>query len=599
MSSLDDNKDLDKSVPVINEAEVTETKVVKTIDYSILSRAELVEALRQLLESKVELIRDEVELIKVQFYKKLKQEMDELRSSHTEHNGDATEFKPEKDTLEDTFKDLLNDFKALKAARHAAQEQERISNVLQKKQILEQMKAMIESTDDVSTYVVEFKALLGKWKSIGQVPATEHASIIKTFSNYQEKFWDLIKMNNEFREYDFKKNLEAKVLLCEAAERLDLVVDVVSAFQQLQKLHAEWHEIGAVAREHREDIWMRFKTASTVINKKHQFFFEGVRNLEEEFQQKKTDLCKKIETIDLQQLTTYKAWEDATQMILSIQAEWRTLGFAPRKVNQQLFERYRTSCDAFFAAKNIFFKKSKNTLSDNLEKKMALCQKAESLKDSTSWKETTDLLIQLQKEWKQAGPVSKKMSDELWKRFVSACDYFFEQKKLNTTSFKDVENSNYTKKKELIEKIKALKVEKSASEALVVLRTLIAEWNSIGHVPFKEKDKIYKEFREVVDKQFDLLNVNSTQRKLDNFKSNIKDISTKGENKLYREREKLVKAYEQLKAEIATYENNIGFFSSNSKKGGSLIKDMERKIEALKEESKLIEEKVRLIDEQI
>jgi hypothetical protein len=357
--------------------------------------------------------------------------------------------------------------------------------------------------------------------------------------------------------------------------------------------------LGPVSREHRDAIWNRFKEASSVINKKHQGHFDSIRQIEDENQASKTALCEKIEAFDFKTLSTYKAWDDATQTILAWQEEWRTLGFAPRKSNQQLFERYRSVCDAFFAAKNEFYKASKNVLNQNLDKKKALCEQAEALKDSSEWKETTDKLIQLQKEWKTVGPIAKKLSDELWKRFISACDYFFEQKTKNVSSAKNVEGDNLLKKKELILKIQALKNEGNVAETLTTLRACMAEWNIIGHVPFKEKDKVYKEYREAVDHQFEVLNVDASQRRLDNFKNNLKDISSKGENKLYREREKLVRAYEHLKSEIATYENNIGFFSSASKKGGGLIKEMERKIEALKDESKLIEEKIKLIDQNI
>ena len=571
----------------------------KSINYSAATKLELVDALKLLLENQVDTVKDEVELIKQLFYKKIKAEIDEQRKNFVEAGGAELDFIPEKDDLEDAFKALMNEYRSKKAALMAHIEKEKETNLIQKQHLLEQMKVLSESSDDVSVHINEFKALQQKWKSIGHVPQSASTELWKQYNLYQETFWDLIKINNELREYDFKKNLESKILLCEAAEKLADETDVVSAFQQLQKLHEEWHEQGPVSRELREEIWTRFKEASTAINKKHQSYFDDIRKIEDENYAAKVELCEKIEAFDFKNINNYKAWDEATKTVLAWQDEWRTIGFAPRKVNQKIFDRYRKACDAFFAAKGEFYKESKNILSQNLELKKALCEKAEALKDSTEWKETTDKLIQLQKEWKKVGPVHKKMSDEIWKRFITACDYFFEQKNKSTSGQRSLENENLTKKKELIAKISAFEKTENTSESLNALRALMAEWSAIGHVPFKEKDKIYKEYRDAVDKQFDVLNIDSANRRMDNFRSNLKEIAGKGENKLYREREKLVRAYEHLKSEIATYENNIGFLTTSSKKGGGLIKEMERKIESLKEESKLIEQKINLIDDNI
>ncbi|MBP6610338.1 MAG: DUF349 domain-containing protein [Paludibacter sp.] len=614
MSSLDVNKEnenlaldeiaevidattLDSTVSNIAVVEVEIPKTELKPDFSTQTRAELVESLKNLVNDKVEAIKDDVESIKLHFYKKLKSEVEEHKKVESE--GEELELAPVKDQLEEELKVLLNDYKARKAALVAKLEQEKEQNLLEKQAILEQMKQYVDGYDDVSSHINDFKALQAKWKLIGQVPAKDLASTLKLYSNHQEKFWDLIKINNELREYDFKKNLEAKTHICESAERLAELSDVVSAFQQLQKFHADWHDLGPVSREFRDSIWNRFKEASSVINKKHQAFFDELRQKEDQFQQAKTELCEKIEAFDYTSLNNYKAWDDATQTVLAWQEEWRSLGFAPRKVNQQLFDRYRAGCDAFFAAKNEFYKASKAVLNQNLEKKKALCAQAEALKDSTDWKETADKLIQLQKEWKTVGPIAKKISDELWKQFVTACDFFFEQKNKNFSSQKSVETENLQKKKDIVAKIQAISVEGNTSDTVGVIKALMAEYAAVGHVPFKEKDKIYTEYRAAVDEKFGKLNVDSSQRKLDNFKSNLKDMSNKGENKLYREREKLMRSYEQLKSEIATYENNIGFFTSSSQKGGGLIKEMERKIEALKADSKLIEEKIALIDQSI
>ena len=581
----------------ITISEPPKVEVHKLPDYGSFTKAELIDSLKSILENNIESIKEEVEIIKQTFYKRSKAEIEEAKKNFIEAGGEQVDFKPEKDELEDVLKSLLNEYRAKKAAHTASLEKEKDQNLLQKQHILMQMKVLSESSDDVSTHINEFRNLQQKWKSIGQVPAQQSTDMWKQYNLNQETFWDLIKINNELREYDFKKNLESKSQLCEAAEKLDGEVDVIIAFQKLQKLHEEWHEMGPVSRDLREQLWARFKEASSIINKKHQSYFDTIRKLEDENQAAKEALCEKIEAFEFSGLNTYKTWDEATQTVLKWQDEWRTLGFAPRKVNQRLFDRYRKSCDAFFAAKAAFYKESKGILNQNLDKKKALCEQAELLKDSKEWKESSDKLIQLQKEWKTIGPVPKKISDELWKRFIAACDFFFENKNKENAGQKTVEIENLTKKKDLIERIKLLEQGKNSSETVAKLRELMGEWSQIGHVPFKEKDKIYKEFRAEVDAQFDKLNIDASQRRLDSFKNNLKDISSQGENKLYREREKLVRAYEHLKSEISTYENNIGFFTSTSKKGGGMIKEMERKIETLKEECKLVEQKINLIDE--
>lgn len=571
----------------------------QTQDYSNASREELLSALKLLLTQDIENIKDEVEQIKQVFYRKVKSEHEEAKRKFLEEGGEEIDFKPEKDELGEELKELLNEYKSKKSAHTVRLESERENNLLQKQHILERMKVLVESNDDVSLHINEFRDLQKKWKTIGQVPQANVSELWKTYTAYQESFWDLIKINNELREYDFRKNLEIKQQLCENAEKLADDEDVISAFHQLQKFHEEWHETGPVAREFREEIWNRFKAASSVINKKHQGHFDEIRKLEEDNLVLKQALCEKLEAIDLSSINSYKAWDEATKNVIGLQEEWRTIGFAPRKMNHKIFDRYRAACDAFFNAKAEFYKASKSILNDNLDKKRQLCEQAEALKESTDWKTTSDQLIQLQKEWKTVGPVAKKYSDELWKRFITACDYFFEQKQKNTSDSRSVELENLAKKKALIASIQELDTveDKEPAAILTQLREYIASWNEVGHVPFREKDKIYKEYRTKVDKMFEKLNVDANQRRLDNFRTNLKDISTKGENKLLREREKLMRAYEHLKSEIATYENNIGFLTTNNKKGSGVIRDMERKIEALKEEANLIEQKIGLIEE--
>ena len=574
-----------------------ETKTSKMPDYNLFSKAELVDALKLLIDKEIASIKDEVEIIKQNFYKRAKSDTEEQKRKFMEEGGDEQSFVATKDDLEDALKLLLNEYRAKKSAYTAQLEAEKENNLIQKQYIIEQMKSLVEKNDDVSIHIGEFRALQQKWKTIGQVPSKYVTELWKQYNSNQEAFWDLIKINNELREYDFKKNLEAKTLICEKTEQLAADTNVLDAFQQLQKLHSEWHETGPVSRELRDKIWDRFKEASGIINKKYQMFFDTVREKEELNMKAKLELIEKIEAFDSSALDNYKAWDEAMNTFKAWQEEWRTIGFAPRKDNQALYERYRKACDVFYAAKNIYYKEAKVVLNQNYEIKKNLCKQAESLKDSTDWKDTTDKIIHLQREWKQTGPVLKRNSDELWKRFIAACDYFFEQKNKNFSGQKNIEIQNLEKKKEIVEKIALIGKKSNTEETQAEFRGLMAEWNSIGHVPFKEKDKIYADYRAAIDKIFTFLNVDSSQRRLDSFKNNLKDISAQGENKLYREREKLVRAYEHLKSEIATYENNIGFLTSSSKKGGGLIKEMERKIESLKDESKLIEQKINLMDE--
>ncbi|MHB9055044.1 MAG: DUF349 domain-containing protein [Paludibacteraceae bacterium] len=583
--------------PVAEEpVAVAETAAPEAAD---ISKPEIIARIKELIEQEVEQVKEEVEGLKQLFYKKSKTETDSQRATYLENGGSEADFIPSPTELETEFKELLGEYKNKKARINADLEKEREDNLLKKNHIIEQMKQLIESKEDVSVNINTFRQLQQEWKNTGPVPPAANNDLWKEYNQYQESFWDLIKINNELREYDFKKNLEAKNKLIETAVALDKEEDVVSAFRQLQKLHDEWHELGPVARDLREDTWNRFKEASTVINRKHQAHFEDIRSLEEANLVSKTALCERIEAIDPAVMKTYKDWDGATKQILELQEEWRTIGFAPRKSNQKIFERYRKACDDFFTAKAEFYKEVKSNLNENLEKKKALCEKAEALKESTDWKSASDEFIKMQKEWKTIGPVQKKYSDDIWKRFISACDYFFEQRTKNVSGQKSEEVQNLEKKKELIEKINAFQKSENASESLTKLRALAAEWNAIGHVPYKEKDKIYKEYRTALDTQFDSLNIDASQRRLESFRSNLKDMSDKGENKLYREREKLVRSYEHLKSEIATYENNIGFLSISSKKGGGMLQEMERKIESLKEECRLLEQKINMIDEKI
>jgi hypothetical protein len=425
--------------------------------------------------------------------------------------------------------------------------------------------------------------------------------LYKNYQLYSEQFYDIIKINNQFRDYDFKKNLEMKTALCETVEKLIDEQDVISAFHQLQKLHQQWREIGPVVKELREDLWTRFKTASTTINKRHQEYFESLKEKEQENLKIKTVICEQIENIDFSLLKTFKDWEGKSREVIGLQEKWKTIGFAPKKYNVKIFERFRAACDNYFNRKSDFYKGIKENMEKNLQLKIALCEKAEALKDSMDWKETAEKMIALQKEWKTIGSVARKHSDMVWKRFITACDYFFEQKNKNTTSQKSVEQTNLVAKKELIAKIKALSNQPEHDTALTMLREYMAEWAAIGFVPFKEKGGIHKEYHEAINKQFDRLKVGQNDRKLESFRNNLNEMAggEKGKGKLYGEREKLMRAYERMKNELQTYENNIGFLSISSKGGSGLIKEMERKIEKLKEEMALIVKKIDAIDENL
>jgi hypothetical protein len=581
------------------EDQKTESTTSVVSNYSTLSNEELIEALKKCLNQEVEEVKNDVESIKQAFYRNHRAEVENQKKLFLENGGVEEDFVPKPNELEETFKSLLKEFRDKKAEHLAKVEKEKQENLLKKQQILEKMKILADAKDDVSTHINEFRALQQEWKSIGQVPPSSLSELFKQYNAYQEAFWDLIKINNELREYDFKKNLEAKIQICEATEKLIDEPDVVTAFQHLQKLHNEWHEIGPVSRELREEIWQRFKNASTVINKKHQTYFESIRKIEEDNLAAKTALCEKIESIDFSVLKTFGEWEEATKNILALQDEWRAIGFAPRKLNQKHFERYRHACDAFFSAKAEFYKQVRNSYAENYRKKTELCEKAESLKDNTDWKETSEKFIQLQKEWKAIGPVPRKYSDELWKRFISACDYFFDQKQKNINSLHGEELENLEKKKNLIAKIDSLQKSDNSNETIASLRALIDEWSTIGHVPFKEKDKIYKDFRAAVDRKYEEFNIDRVSRRLETFKNNLKDMNAKGQSKLIHERDKLLHARERLNSEIATYENNLGYFTSSTQKGSKVILELERKIDTLKEESRLIEEKIRLIEDNL
>lgn len=556
------------------------------------TKEEVIQRLKEINEKACESDKQEIDFLKQTFYKLHKIEQEANRKAYIESGGEADAFVPSADPLEADLKSVLAEIKEKRNSMTAALEKEKEENLQKKLEILEKMKGLTDLSEDAGKNYNEFKALQQEWNEIKLIPANKVNEIWKTYQLYTEKFYDMLKLNNEFREYDFKKNLELKTRICEAAEKLADEPDVISAFHQLQKLHQEFREIGPVAKEVRESIWNRFKSASTVVNKRHQKHFENLKEQEQNNLDQKTVICEIAEAMEYDKFTTFTDWEDKTQEILALQAKWKTIGYAPQKMNLKIFERFRAACDEFFRRKAEFFKTAKENMALNLEKKKELCEKAEALKDSTAWKETAEILTKLQKEWKTIGPVPKKYSDAVWKRFIGACDYFFEQKQKATSSQRSEELENMAKKQAIIKRVEELAETNDDENIGDKVKSLISEWNSVGFVPFKEKDRLYKEFHSLVNRIFDKANLSATERKLNTYKSGLNK-----EANLYKEREKLVRIYERIKTEIKTYENNLGFLSSTSKKGNSLLNDISRKIDKLKADLDLTQKKIDAIDE--
>ena len=565
------------------------------------TKEDVLNRLKELAQDSENANKQEIDNLKQSFYKLHNAELEAAKKQFIDNGGAAEDFTPKDDPTEEEFKRLMGSIKEKRSQLVAEQERQKEENLQVKLSIIEELKELVESGDDANKSYTEFKKLQQQWNETKLVPQGKVNELWKNYQLYVEKFYDLLKLNNEFREYDFKKNLEIKTHLCEAAEKLADEEDVVSAFHQLQKLHQQWREIGPVAKELRENLWARFKAASTVINKRHQEHFEKLKAKEQENLDAKTVICEQIEAIDFSALKSFKDWEEKNKEVIGLQEKWKTIGFAPKKYNVKIFERFRAACDVYFEKKSEFYKAIKSDMEKNLDAKRALCEKAEALKDSTDWKDTTDKMIALQKEWKTIGPVARKHSDAIWKRFISACDYFFEQKNKNVVSQKSIEQTNLAAKKELIAKIKGMDESLGHDEAIATLKSYMAEWNTIGFVPFKEKDKIYKEYHEAVDQQFDRLKVDQNDRKMQSFRNNLNEMTSgeRGKGRLFSERDKLMRMYERMKNELQTYENNIGFLSISSKGGGGLLKEMERKIEKLKEDMALTVKKIDAIDENL
>ncbi len=600
--AFDENIEEKKDDIQADLSEVDEVEEEPSVNYSEFTEGQLVEAAKELMASNPETyasIKGNMDAIKHNFYRKLKAKNDELFQKFIEEGGKKEDFSAPVNPLEEELREILTKYKEKRASELARAEAEKQQCLAQKKQILENIKNLLDSDEDFGVKLPQLKKLQQEWKEVGPVPASEVNSLWKTYQLYVENFYDDLKINNELRDYDFRKNLELKTSLCEQAEKLAEEKDVLVAFRKLQSLHDEWREIGPVSRENREAIWNRFKEASTVVNKRHHDHFDQLRSAEQENLEKKKALCEKLESIDLTAFNTYKEWQEKSDEIIAVQEEWKTIGFAPKKDNVAIYERFRTACDNFFKAKNLFFKSAKEQLVANLNKKIALCEKAEALKDSKDWKQTSDVLVQLQKDWKTIGPVPKKQSDVVWNRFVSACDYFFQQKNMEAKSQKSEQEENLKQKKNLIEQIKNLEIGEDSNKSYADLKALIAQWNEVGHVPFKDKDKLYKAYKAAIDEKFDKLNLDHAARRMDAFKSNLQEMTEKGQQKLFFvERKKLLRQYETIDREIATYENNIGFFSSSSK-NSSLIKELENKIQKLKKERELLKEQIKMMEDSV
>ena len=560
------------------------------------TKQEVIERMKELAHGEETPAKDEVDLLKTTFYKLHFAEREAAMKEYLDNGGDPETYQVVPDADEETFKAEMGLIKEKRAQAFLEQEKEKEANLQRKLDIIEQIKNMATTPEDANKNFQEFKKLQQEWKEIRLVPAEKANELWRNYQHYVEQYYDLLKLNSEAREYDFKKNLELKTKLCEAAERLDEEPDVISAFHQLQKLHQEYRETGPVSKELREEIWQRFKAASTVINKKHQQHFDDMRAREEENLARKTELCERVEAIAKEENKSAADWERHTKEIIAIQAEWKTIGFAPQKMNVKIFERFRAACDEFFGRKGEFFKDMKARFAENAEKKRSLVEQAQALADSTDWKVTTDKLIALQKEWKTIGTVPKKQGDQLWNDFLGACNKFFEARNAANAGTRNAERENLEKKRGVIEQLKAL-LEEAGDNVQQQVQKLVDEYQSIGHVPFRDKDKVYKEYREVLDKIYKELNISIARRRLDNFKSNLKSMAEKGADALDNERSRLMRRYEAMKQEIQTYENNLGFLNASSKKGNSLIDEMNRKVQKLKDDLKLTYDKIKAIDQ--
>jgi hypothetical protein len=608
----------DKKEPLAEEAQLEQPEVIAAAETlantdeepeSVESEALESEApanVEQLLEIARELesrdaaniSRDEVSRVRQQYIALRKSQSDAARAEFVEQGGEAEKFVEEPNDNDEEFKRILNNIKEKKAAHLAAIETERAANLDRKNAIIDEIIALAEDTDNVNKTFPRYRELQEQFNAIGEVPAPEETGVWKRFQDARERFSDNLKINKELRDYDFKKNLEQKELLISEAVKLNDEKDIIVAFKRLQELHAKWREIGPVAKDLREDIWARFKDASLEINKRYQTHFEERKAREAENEAGKTAICERVEAFDFSSLKSFAAWEQMTEQLKKAQEDWKKLGYASRKMNNALFNRFRATCDTFFVLKAAYFKNVKEELAHNLARKNELVEKAEALKDSTDWKKTTDALVALQKEWKTIGTVAKKHSDNVWRRFQQACDYFFEQKKAATSGVRQTEQANLQAKRDLIKELDNITAETPKADAIALINDLQERWKSIGHVPFREKDKVYEAFRSRINEVRNQFDLNDRKGRMERFENAINEAGD-DENKLLRERERQMRLLENRRAELRTYENNLGFLSAKSKSGNSLVQDFERKIERLKADITSLEEKINLIDSKL
>ena len=577
------------------EVAAEETPVAEPERKQYQNKKEVLARAREIAQGEEAPQKEEVDYLKTAFYKLHIAEREARLKEYIDGGGDPEAYQILPDEDEEAFKAEMGIIKERRQKLFKEQEQEKQENLQRKLDIIEKIKAMVTSPEEANKSYKEFKALQDEWKEIKNVPAEKANELWRNYQLYVEQFYDLLKLNSEAREYDFKKNLELKTKLCEAAEKLAEETEIISAFHQLQKLHQEFREIGPVAKELREEIWTRFKAASTVINKRHQQHFEELRAKEEDNLARKTVLCEKVEAIAAEENKGSADWERHTKEIIALQTEWKTIGFAPQKMNVKIFERFRAACDDFFGRKAEYFKGLKENFKENADRKRALVEKAKALQDSTDWKSTSDKLINMQKEWKTIGMVPKKLGDQLWEEFYTACNKFFEARNAAGVVGRGVEHANLEKKRGIIEQLKAV-AEETGDGLQEKVQKLVEEYQSIGHVPFKEKDKLYADYHAVIDKLYNDLNISVAKRRLNKFKDGLKQVAERGENALDNERARLMRQYEQLKAEVQTYENNLGFLNASSKKGNSLIDEMNRKVQKLKDEVLLVRDKIKAID---
>ena len=596
--ALEDEPELEASEDKVEETVLEEKEADDSAESDSITRHDIILRLRSINENPKKYSRNEVDSLKQTFYRIRRAEIEAKKIEFLEAGGDEKDFTVPEDETETQFRSLIAEYKEKRNILTADEERQKETNLIIKQHLIERLKILTESQDDFNKRYNEFRDIQRKWKEIKLIPQEYSRELWRNYQLYNERFYDIVKINNQFREYDFKKNLEMKTVLCETVERLAKEKDAVSAFHQVQKLHQQWREIGPVSKAHRESIWERFKAASVAISRKQQAYYEDIRIRDEKNLEQKEAICKELEAIDTSTLKTMRDWEQKTEEVMALQKKWHSTGLSNRRQNNKLFDRFRTASNTYFNKKSEFYKIIKNETDKNLELKKALVEKAESLKISDDWKKTSKAFIELQNEWKKIGPVGRKHSDAIWKQFIEACDYFFERKnKESNSQKKSEEHENFEAKKALIEKIKTIDKRLTDDEALTLLRGYVTEWNTIGYVPFKEKDKLHKTFREVIDKQFDRLKVNDRDRRGQQFRSNQPETTGGGKNKLYNERDRLMRTFDKMKIELQTYENNIGFISS--KGGGGLLKEIDRKIVRIKEDMEVIVKKIEAIDENL